>query len=81
MNGVVVDEAPKFLASIPSEILHVIQFGSHFDAIHPKIISLSIYGITSYIYVRKSTWEENDYTNISKKDLTGELHETHAALS
>ena len=40
MNGVLIDEVPKFLTPIPSETMHVMQIQSPFDATHPIIIPL-----------------------------------------
>ena len=38
MNGVVIDEFPKFLAPIPSETIHTTQANNPFNATHQMII-------------------------------------------
>ena len=38
MNGVLIDEVPKFLAPVPSETTHAIELENPFDATHPIII-------------------------------------------
>ena len=47
MNGAVIDEVPKFLASIPIETIHAIQVSNSFKATHPIIIPLQITEETS----------------------------------
>ena len=52
MNGVLIDEVPKFLAAIPSETTHAIQIENPFDATRPIIIPLKLNRVTSYFKVR-----------------------------
>ena len=69
MNGVLIDEVPKFLASIPSDTMHYIQIVNHFNAAHSIIIPLKLNGVTSYFDVKKPTWEDHEYQNILKIEL------------
>ena len=51
MNGVLINEVPKFLAPIPSETKHAIQLKNPFDATHPTIIPLKLNRVTSYFTI------------------------------
>ena len=51
MNGVVINEVPKFSAPIASETTHAIEFESPVDATHQNIIQLKLNGLTSYFKV------------------------------
>ena len=42
VNGVLINEVPKFLAPIPSETMHAIKIKSPIDATHPLIIPLKL---------------------------------------
>ena len=42
VNGVLIDEVPKFLEPILSETMHAIQIENAFDATHPIIIPLKL---------------------------------------
>ena len=42
MNGVWIDEVPKFLAPIPSETTHAVKIEDTFDATDPIIIPLNL---------------------------------------
>ena len=55
MNNVLIDEVPKFLAPIPSEITHAIQIEKSFDDTHLIIILLKLNRFTSYFKLRKPT--------------------------
>ena len=55
MNGVAIDEVPKFLAPIPSETTNAIQLENPFDATHPIFIPLKLIRVTSYFKVRVPT--------------------------
>ena len=66
VNGVLINEVPKFPAPIPSETTHAIQIENPFYATHPIIIPLKLNGVTSYFDVRKPTWEEYEDQNILK---------------
>ena len=49
MNGVRINEVPKFLAS---ETMHAKQLENPFDATHPIFIPMKLNGVTSYLKVR-----------------------------
>ena len=66
MKGVLIDEVPKFLAPVPSEIMHAIQLENPFDAIHQIIIPLKINGVAIYFNVRTQTQEEYEDQSILK---------------
>ena len=55
MNGVVINEVPKFLAPIPSETMHAIQTVNCFNIIHLIVISLKLNRVTNYFDVKKPT--------------------------
>ena len=69
MNGVLINEVPKYLAPVPSETIHAIQIENPIDANHPIIIPLKLNGVTSYFEVRKPTQEEYENQNILKIEL------------
>ena len=52
MNGVLINEVPKFLAPVPSEIGHTMHLQNTFDDTHSIITSLKLIGITRYFEVR-----------------------------
>ena len=49
MNGVLINDFPKFPAPTPSEIMHAIQVENPFDATRPIIIPLKLNGVTSLL--------------------------------
>ena len=55
MNGVLINAVPKFLAPIPSETMHAIQFENPFNTTHPIIIPLQLNKVTSYFKARTIT--------------------------
>ena len=69
VNGVLMDEVPKFLAPIPIETMHAIQSKIPFDATCLFIIPLKLNGETSYFEVRTPTQEEYEDQNILKIEL------------
>ena len=52
MNGLLIDEVPKFLPPIPSETMHAIQIKNPIDATCPIIISLKLNRVTSYFKMK-----------------------------
>ena len=73
MNGVKLNELPKFLADDPDESTHALQVGDPLDSGHPLTIPLSLKGVTSYFRVRKPTiqeWEDED--SYPRIELTAE---------
>ena len=69
VNGVLIDEAPKFLAPIPSETMNAIQIENPFDATHPLIIPFKLNGVTSYFEMTKPTQEDYEDQIILKIEL------------
>ena len=69
MNGVLIDEVPKFLAPILHETTDATQIENPFDATHIIIIPLKLNRVTTYFKVRKPTWEEYEDQNIPKIEL------------
>ena len=61
MNGVVINEVPRFLGSVFSETMHAIQVSNPFDAAHPVITSLQIIKAAEY-----------DHSGIIKVELMAE---------
>ena len=51
LNGVKINEVPKFLAENPNKTTHAITLVDIFDAVHPLIIPLQLSGVTNYIDV------------------------------
>ena len=72
MNGVLIDEFPKFLVLVPSVTTHIIQLENLFDDTHPILILLKLNGVTYYFKVRTPTWEKYEDQNIFKIELTAE---------
>ena len=72
MNGVLIDNIPKFLA-VPSETMHAIQLENPFDATHPIIIPLKLNGVATYFEVWTPTQEEYEDQNILKIELMAEI--------
>ena len=66
MNGVLVNEVPKFLAPISNETTHAIQLENPFDATHPITIPLKLNKANSYFKVR------SDDQNILKIEIMAE---------
>ena len=52
MNGILINEVPKFLAPILSGTTHAIQIENPFSATDPLIFPLKLNGATSYFNVR-----------------------------
>ena len=69
IDGVLIDEVPKFLAPVLSKIMHPVQIVNPFNATHPIIIPLEINRVTGYFDVRKSTQEEYEDESIFKIEL------------
>ena len=55
MNGVLIDEVPKFLTPLPSKITNAIQLENLFYATDLIFIPLKLNGVTSYFEVRTPT--------------------------
>ena len=72
VNGILIDEVPKFLASFSSETTHAIQLENPYDATHLIIVLLKLNGVTSYFKLRAPTHEEYEDQNILMIELTAE---------
>ena len=48
LNGVHINEVPKFLAETPKETTHAIELVYPFNTTHPLIIPLQLSNVTSY---------------------------------
>ena len=71
MNGVKVDELPKFLAKTPDETMHAVQVVDPLDE-SPLYIPMSLVGVTSYFPVRKPTVKEWEDGTCPQIELTAE---------
>ena len=72
LNGVHINEVPKFLAESPSETTHTIALVDPFNAAHTLIITLQLSGVTSYFDVHSASMAEYKNENIPKIHLTAE---------
>ena len=72
LNGVQINEVPKFLAEIPSETTHAIELVDPFYATQPLIIPLKLNGATSYFDVYSPSIAEYEDEDIPKIYLTAE---------
>ena len=72
LNGVQINEVPKFLTETPSETTHAIQLVNPFDATYPLIIPLKLSGATSYFIVYSPSITEYEDEEIPKIHLTVE---------
>ena len=70
LNGMHVNEIPKFLAENLSETAHAIELIDSFDSAHPLIISLHLSRVTSYFNVYSPSVTENENDEITKIHLT-----------
>ena len=73
MNGVLINEVPKFLTTIPSETMHVIQVENPFDATHTILTPSKLNRVTNDFNVKKLTGEEYEDESILKIELTAEV--------
>lgn len=66
MNGVKINELPKFLAEAPDKTTHALQVVDPLSE-SPLYIPMSLFGVTSYFPVQKPTieeWEDETYPQI-----------------
>jgi hypothetical protein len=71
VNGVVIDECPKFMASNPIDSTHSITIqNDNSDLAHPLIIPLRLERVVSYFEFSKPTPEEYDDKDIPHYVLT-----------
>eukprot|EP01082_Thalassiosira_pseudonana_P000056 g25.t1 g25 contig1:58370-58834(+) len=74
MNGVSVNEIPKFLVDNPTNVTHSLVFPmqEQDDDTQPTIIPLALDGVTSYFLVTKPTQEDVEDKSMLHLDLTAE---------
>ena len=72
VNGVHINEFPKFLVEHPSETTHVIELVDPFNTAHPLIIPLQLSGVTSYFDVYSPSVAEYENEDIPKVHFTAE---------
>ena len=72
LNGVQINEVPKFLAETPSETTHAIELVNHFDATHLLIIPIKLSSVVSYFDVYSPSITEYENEDIPKIHLTVE---------
>ena len=74
LNGVTVNEIPKFLVDNPTNVTHSLVFPmqEQDDDAHPTIIPLALDGVTSYFLVTKPTQEDVEDESMLHLDLTAE---------
>ena len=58
MNGVLINEVPKFLTPIPNKTTHDIKVENPFYDTHLIILPLKMKRVTSYFKVRTPTLED-----------------------
>ena len=71
MNGVKINELPKFLAETPDKTTHALQVVDPLSE-SPLYIPMSLFGITSYFPVQKPTIEEWEDKTCPQIELTAE---------
>ena len=71
LNGVYMNEVPKFLAESPSVTTHTIQLLDLFNATHPLMILHQLSSVTSYFDVYSPSIGEYENKEIPKIQLTG----------
>eukprot|EP01082_Thalassiosira_pseudonana_P006752 g14855.t1 g14855 contig21:21911-22585(-) len=74
LNGVTVNEIPKFLVDNPTNVTHSLVFPmqEQDDDAQPTIIPLALDGVTSYFLVTKPTQEDVEDESMLHLDLTAE---------
>ena len=58
MNGIIINEVPKFLLPNPTPTSHAVMLNT--DSTHPHIIPLSLDGVTSYLYFPVCKHEDDE---------------------
>ena len=72
MNGVEINETPKFLTYDPSDSSHSIEITNPDDLAHPLQIPLRLEGVVSYFHYSRPSAEELEDENIPHFHLTAE---------
>ena len=72
LNGVQINEVPKFLVETPSETTHAIELVDPFDTSHLLIILLQLRSVTSYFDVFSPSIADYENEDIPKIHLTAE---------
>ena len=66
LNGVHINEVPKFLAESPSVTTNAFQLADPFGTAHPLIILLQLIGVTSYFELNSLSIAEYENEEIQK---------------
>ena len=72
LNGVHINEVPKFLGETPKDTTHAIKLVDHFDTAHLLVIPLQLSSVTSYFDVYSTCIAEYENEDIAKIHLTAE---------
>ena len=72
INGVEINEVPKFLTQNPTTSTHSIRIANPTDAVHPYTIPLQLEGIVSYFEYALPTSAEFEDPEIPHLELTAE---------
>ena len=72
MNVVVIDEFPKFLASVPSDTVNATQITNTFNVTQPIVIHSKLIRVTSYFHVKKPYMEEYEDQDTLKIEFMSE---------
>ena len=78
LNGVHINDVPKFLAETPSETTHAIELVNPFDATHSLIILLQLSSVTSYFDVYSPSVTDNEGEDISQRFIS--LQKSHFGI-
>ena len=70
LDGMHINEVPKFLAESPSVITHAIESSDPFNAVHPSIIPLQLSSVTRYFDVCSQSIKSYENEDIPKIHLT-----------
>jgi hypothetical protein len=72
INGVEINEVPKFLTKNPTTSTHSIWIADPTDAVHPYTIPLQLKGVVSYFKYALPTSAEFEDPEIPHLELTAE---------
>jgi hypothetical protein len=72
INGVEINEVPKFLTQNPTTSTHFIRIAVPTDAVHPYTIPLQLEGVVSYFEYALPTSAEVEDPEIPHLELTSE---------
>jgi hypothetical protein len=72
INGVEINEVPRFLTHDPTTSTHSIRIADPTDAVHPYTIPLQLEGVVSYFEYALPTSAEFEDPSIPHLELTAE---------